>query len=67
MMAVSISTRLDYVHIATCRYQDRFFWEIIYTLVVNWLSVRILFVGSIIHDLDIRSIDFALAFPHLHL
>ena len=34
---------------------------------VNWLSVRILFALSVIHDLDTRSIDFVLAFPQAHL
>jgi len=42
------------------------FWET-YAPVVNWLSVRILFALSIIHDLDTRSIDFVLAFPQAPL
>ena len=42
------------------------FWET-YAPVVNWLSVRILFALSVIHDLDTRSIDFVLAFPQAPL
>ena len=41
-------------------------WET-YAPVVNWLSVRILFALSVIHNLDIRSIDFVLAFPQSKL
>ena len=37
-------------------------WET-YALVVNWLSVCVLFALSVIHDLDASSVDFVLAFP----
>ena len=36
----------------------------IYSPVVNWLSVNIIFALSVIYDLDTRSIDFVLSFPH---
>ena len=42
------------------------YWET-YAPVVNWLSVRILFALSVIHDLDARSVDFVLAFPQAPL
>ena len=42
------------------------YWET-YAPVVNWLSVRILFALTQIHDLETRSIDFVLAFPQADL
>ena len=42
------------------------YWET-YAPVVNWLSVRMLMILSIIHDLETRSIDFVLAFPQAPL
>jgi len=42
------------------------YWET-YAPVVNWLSVRILMIVSIIHDLETRSMDFILAFPQAEL
>ena len=42
------------------------YWET-YAPVVNWMSVRILFALSVIHDLDARSVDFVLAFPQAPL
>ena len=38
------------------------YWET-YAPVVNWMSVRVLLVIVLIHDLPTRSIDFVLAFP----
>ena len=38
------------------------YWDA-YTPVVTWLSVRILLILSVLHDLDTRSIDFTLVFP----
>ena len=38
------------------------YWKI-YAPVVNWISVRLLMGLSIIHKLDIKSIDFVLTFP----
>ena len=42
------------------------YWET-YAPVVNWISVRLLLVLSIIHKLDTKSIDFVLAFPQASL
>ena len=42
------------------------YWEI-YAPVVNWISVRLLLILSIIHNLDTKSIDFVLAFPQATL
>jgi len=42
------------------------YWET-YAPVVNWLSVRILLIISILHDLDTRAMDFVLAFPQADL
>mmetsp|Transcript_17586 Transcript_17586/g.24799 ORF Transcript_17586/g.24799 Transcript_17586/m.24799 type:complete len:83 (+) Transcript_17586:2579-2827(+) len=38
-----------------------------YSPVVNWLSVRALLIISILHDLDIRALDFVLAFSQVDL
>ena len=37
------------------------YWET-YATVVNWISVRLLLILSVIHNLDTKSIDFVLAF-----
>ena len=42
------------------------YWET-YSPVVNWISVRLLFALTMIHDLESRSIDFVLAFPQAEL
>ena len=42
------------------------YWET-YAPVVNWLSVRLLLVLSIIHSWHSKSIDFVLAFPQAEL
>ena len=42
------------------------YWET-YAPVVNWLSVRIILIISILHDLDTRAMDFVLAFPQADL
>ena len=42
------------------------YWET-YAPVVNWISVRLLMILSIIHNLDTKSIDFLLAFPQATL
>ena len=42
------------------------YWET-YAPVVNWLSVRVLLIISILHNLDTRSMDFILAFPQAKL
>ena len=42
------------------------YWET-YAPVVNWLSVRVLLIISILHDLDTRSMDFILAYPQAKL
>lgn len=42
------------------------YWET-YAPVVNWMSVRMLMILSIINDLETRSIDFVLAFPQAPL
>ena len=42
------------------------YWET-YAPVVNWISVRLLMILSIIHNLDTKSIDFVLAFPQATL
>jgi len=42
------------------------YWET-YAPVVNWISVRLLTVLSLIHNLETKSIDFVLAFPQATL
>ena len=42
------------------------YWET-YSPVVNWMSVRLLLVIALIHDLPMRSVDFVLAFPQADL
>ena len=42
------------------------YWET-YAPVVNWISVRLLMVLSLIYNLETKSIDFVLAFPQLTL
>ena len=42
------------------------YWET-YSPVVNWMSVRLMLIISIIHDLPVRSVDFVLAFPQADL
>ena len=42
------------------------YWKT-YAPVVKWLSVRTMMVLSILHDLETRSIDFALVFPQADL
>ena len=42
------------------------YWET-YAPVVNWISVRLLLILSIIHSLNTKSIDFVLAFPQATL
>jgi hypothetical protein len=38
------------------------FWEI-YSPVVNWISIRLFLVTTILKDWDTQQIDFVLAFP----
>ena len=42
------------------------YWET-YSPVVNWMSVRLMLIISIIHDLPVCSVDFVLAFPQADL
>ena len=42
------------------------YWET-YAPVVNWISVRLILVLSIIHGLETKAIDFVLAFPQAEL
>ena len=42
------------------------YWET-YSPVVIWMSVRLMLIISIIHDLPVRSVDFVLAFPQADL
>ena len=42
------------------------YWET-FSPVVNWMSVRLLLVVALIHDLPAQSIDFTLAFPQAKL
>ena len=42
------------------------YWET-YAPVVNWISVRLLLILSIVHGLKTKSIDFVLAFPQADL
>ena len=42
------------------------YWET-FSLVVNWMSVRLILILAIIHDLPARAIDFVLAFPQAEL
>ena len=42
------------------------YWET-YAPVVNWISVRLLLILSVIHSLETKSIDFVLAFPQATL
>jgi hypothetical protein len=39
------------------------YWDT-YSPVVNWISIRVMLILSVIHGLHSRSIDFTLAFPH---
>ena len=42
------------------------YWET-FSPVVNWMSVRLILILAIIHDLPARAIDFVLAFPQAEL
>ena len=42
------------------------YWET-YAPVVNWISIRLLLILTVIHKLEIKSIDFVLAFPQAEL
>ena len=42
------------------------YWET-YAPVVNWISVRLLMILTILHKLETKSIDFVLAFPQAEL
>ena len=42
------------------------FWET-YAPVVNWMTVRLVLIVALIHELPARSIDFVLAFPQADL
>ena len=42
------------------------YWET-YAPVINWLSVRIVIILSVLNDVETRSIHFTLAFPQADL
>ena len=42
------------------------YWET-YAPVINWISVRLLLILTVMHKLEIKSIDFVLAFPQAEL
>ena len=42
------------------------YWET-YALVINWISVRLLLILTVLHRLETKSIDFVLAFPQAKL
>ena len=42
------------------------YWEM-FSPVVNWMSVRLIFIVALIEDLPARSIDFFLVFPQADL